>query len=232
MSEKQRIARYLASCGFGSRRDCEDLIRDGSVQVNGKTTVDVACSVDPGKDRVVVDNKQVRPYRKVYYLLNKPAGYTSTTRDAHADKVITDLVPDDPPVWPVGRLDRETTGLIILTNDGDLTQQLTHPRFEHEKEYYVLIDSPLSPAQQEKIKSGIMLDDGMIHPDDFEEIGSGRYRIVLHEGRKRIVRRIIEYFKKKVISLERVRISSITLGDLKEGEYKGLSKVDIDGLLR
>ncbi|MEI7690557.1 MAG: pseudouridine synthase [bacterium] len=222
-----RLAKYLASCGLGSRRSCEDIIRAGGVELNGRLVTKVESDIDIKNDKVLYEGERIVPEKLVYYLLNKPVGYTSTRQDIHAKLLISDLVPKNPPIWPVGRLDRETSGLIILTNDGELTQKLTHPKFVREKEYIINTDSILNKNEIESIQTGVVLDDGLIRPDLFEKSKDDSYRIIIHEGRKRIIRRLIAHFGKKVIRLKRVRIDSLELSDLKDGEYKILSDREI-----
>jgi pseudouridine synthase len=227
---KVRIAKYLASSGLSSRRKSEELILSGNVEVNGEAIYSPAFSVDPEIDIVNFNDKIVKPKKLVYYLLNKPAGYTSTTSDSHAKKLITELVPNDPPVWPVGRLDRETSGLIILTNDGELTQKLTHPSFTKTKRYIATVDKPLGSKQSVELVHGIILEDGPIKPDGFQTLKAGVYEITVHEGRNRLIRRIFEYFNRQVMTLERTEIAFLNLKDLKSGEYRELNSKEIEKL--
>lgn len=229
---KARIAKYLASCGLGSRRNCEELVRDGRVAVNGKVIDSPALDIEPGTDIIKVRGKIVEPQKKVYYLLNKPAGYTSTVSDEHAERVITELVPKDEAVWPVGRLDRETSGLIILTNDGDLTQKLTHPKYEKSKTYVAKLDRPLDTGQLAELIHGVELDDGRVKPDKLTEMASGNYEITVHEGRNRLVRRIFEHFDRKVLALSRVKLSFLGLGSLKLAGFRRLNRQEIERLRR
>jgi len=164
--------------------------------------------------------------------LNKPLGYTSTCKDSHAEKLAISLVPKNPPVWPVGRLDKYTSGLLILTNDGKLTQKLTHPSFNIKKEYSLTTNLPLTDNEIHKIRQGVKLEDGFIKPDVFQKIGPKSWRIVLHEGRKRIVRRIIENTGKKTMSLTRIRFAFLELGDLKPGRWRHLTKEEINQLAK
>lgn len=227
---KVRVAKYLASCGLGSRRKCEELVSAGRVKVNGEMLSSPAFNVEPGVDRVELDGKLVKPQNKVYYLLNKPAGYTCSLSDEHADKLVNELVPDSESVWPVGRLDRDTSGLIILTNDGDLTQHLTHPKFEKTKTYKATVDKPLSDEQLVELQNGIELDDGRIKPDEVKPLGGGNYEITVHEGRNRLIRRIFEHFDRQVMTLARTKLAFLELGGLKPGEYRALNKKEIEGL--
>ena len=225
-----RLAKYLSQAGVASRRAAEDIITSGHVIVNGETVLDPARDVTDA-DEVTVDDRKISIEEKVYYLLNKPVGVTSTTADLHADKLITELVPSKPTVWPVGRLDRETSGLIILTNDGDLTQKMTHPSFEKVKEYEMIVDRPLSVTEQEKLNKGIELDDGHFKPDSFREMSPGKYRIIIHEGRNRLLRRAVSYFGKEIMTLTRVRIADIALTGLKPGKYRPLTENELERLL-
>lgn len=221
-----RIAKYIASCGIASRRKAEELVANGKVMLNEEIITDLGRKIEPGQDVISVDAKVCEPQKKVYYLLNKPAGYTTTLADPHAKKIITELVPEEPFVWPVGRLDRETSGLILMTNDGELTQKLTHPSFGKEKEYIATSDFALSEKEITEITNGITLEDGRIKPDLFESKGDNIYRIVIHEGRNRLIRRIFEHFGKNVIQLERTRIQSLR-NDLEKGKWRELTKEEI-----
>lgn len=227
-----KIAKYLAQCGIASRRKAEILIKQGQVSVNSKIMTNSALRVNPDIDKITYLGKPIKPQKNVYYLLNKPLGYTSTCKDPHAEKLAVNLVPKNPPVWPIGRLDKYTSGLLILTNDGNLTQKLTHPRFSIKKEYLLTTNLPLTNRQIQKIRQGIKLDDGFIKPDVFEKIGQKSYRIVLHEGRKRIVRRIIESTGKKISSLMRNRFAFLELGNLKSGHWRYLTKEEISQLTK
>ena len=225
-----RIAKYLASCGLGARRKCEDLVTKGLIKVNDATVNRLSFNLNTDSDKVFFNGKEIIPQKKVYYLLNKPVGYTTTLSDPYAEKVLIDLVPNTPPVWPVGRLDKDTSGLIILTNDGELTQKLTHPKYKKEKEYFAVLDKQLTKNDIEQIKEGIELDDGFIKPDSINFIGKNQYQITIHEGRKRIVRRIFKHFGSTVISLKRIRISELELKDVEIGNYRELTEKELEKL--
>jgi 23S rRNA pseudouridine2605 synthase len=227
---KVRIAKYLAACGLGSRRDCEALVTNGRVKVNGEIIDSPALNVVTGQDVVLLDDSKIEPNEKVYYLLNKPTGYTSTLSDEHAERVISELVPDRVPVWPVGRLDRETSGLIILTNDGDLTQRLTHPKYEKPKTYLATLDKSITPEELNELTGGIELEDGRIRPDRIATNGDKKYKITIHEGRNRLVRRIFEHFGRRVIALSRIGLSFLELEDLKVGKYRILTTTEVEKL--
>lgn len=227
---KVRIAKFLAACGLGSRRNCEELVTNGRVRVNRELIDSPAFDIDPEIDKIEVNDAVVEPKKKVYYLLNKPTGYTSTLADEHADKLISELVPSDIPVWPVGRLDRETSGLIILTNDGELTQRLTHPKYEKSKCYLATLDKPLIPSELTELTGGIQLDDGPIRPDGVTVKGNNKYEITVHEGRNRLVRRIFEHFGRRVITLSRTKLSFLEVGGLKLGAYRELTSGEVEEL--
>lgn len=226
-----RLAKYLAAGGVGSRRACEKAIAAGRVSVNGTVIDRPATDIDPASDIVQLDGRQVKQKEKAYYAVNKPAGYTCSRDDTHAEHLVTELVPSDPPVWPVGRLDRETSGLIILTNDGDLTQRLTHPSYEKEKEYVLTTDSAFTRDEIAEARAGVVLDDGNFVPDQITPAGGKSYRIVIHEGRKRLIRRFAAYFGKRVRQLQRIRIAKLELAGIASGEYRVLTPEEALSLL-
>lgn len=225
-----RIAKYLASCGLGSRRKCEEIIAFGKVTVNGTAITSPAINVSPDIDIIKLNGKILEPQKKVYYLVNKPAGYTCSLADEHAKRLVTELVPNDALTWPVGRLDRDTTGLIILCNDGDLTQKMTHPKYEKSKTYIATLDKPLKDNEFTEIVNGIELDDGRVKPDELQKLGANEYQITIHEGRNRLVRRIFEHFDRKVLSLDRTKLSFLETGSLKPGSYRRLNKQEVERL--
>jgi 23S rRNA pseudouridine2605 synthase len=224
-----RIAKYLASCGVASRRKSEELVLSGKIIVNGEIIFDLGRQIEP-TDTVLVNDEKIEPKEKVYYLLNKPSGYTSTVSDEHADKIITELVPEEPPVWPVGRLDKETEGLIILTNDGELTQKLTHPSFEKEKEYVAVLDKDLSEKDEESILEGIDLEDGPFKADNLVKLAPKNYQIRVHEGRNRLVRRVFGHFGSTVRNLSRIRLEDLQIGELDLGKWRFLTADEVERL--
>jgi pseudouridine synthase len=231
---KMRIQRFIALNTGYSRRKAENLIEEKKVKLNGKTVFRHGVLVDPLKDSVEIDGKIVEREKKYKYLiLNKPAGYITTKKDAHAKKTVMDLIPFKD-LHPVGRLDKNTEGLIILTNDGDLTYKLTHPKFEHEKEYLVKTKKPLTEEMKNKLEKGIMLSGKKTAPAKVKKIKrTGPERqltLIIHEGRKRQIRRMFEEIENPVIYLKRTRISGITLGDLKKGKYRYLTPDEIRSL--
>lgn len=213
------LQKAIAESGLCSRRKAETLIFAGKVMVNG-VAAKLGQKVEMDKDKIEINGKRLVAQSIVYYLLNKPRGYTATTSDRHAKKKIVDLVPKIPKVWPVGRLDKDSRGLIILTNDGELTDKLTHPRYGHEKEYEVEVDKDIDDNFLSKIRRGIRLEEGLARSDRTVKINSRKFLIVLHQGWKRQIRRMAAADGYKVVDLKRVRIGSVKLGDLKEGEYR------------
>lgn len=200
------------------------------VFANGKKITNIAKRVDPETDKITINGQLLKIQKPVYYLLNKPAGYTCSLQDRHAKKLVTSLVPKNLKVWPVGRLDKMTSGLILLTNDGDLTLKLTHPRYNIEKEYEIVTNFPLAETEIAAVKSGLKLEDGFIKPDKFQAIDKKRYLIVIHSGKKRVVRRIIEKVGKAVAELKRTRIGFLKLENLPSGKWRGLSPAEIEKL--
>jgi len=239
-----RINKYLATCGLGSRRKCEDLVTAGRVAVNGKKIFDLAVQIDEQNDQITIDSKPVKFVDdKEYYLVNKPRGYTSTVSDPHAQKKVTDLVTSGARLFPVGRLDRESEGLIILTNDGDFAQKMVHPSFSHEKQYFVEVQGPNSQMEESLSQAlkfftcGIKIDNIRTRPAKAKVISkSGNkaiFDIILTEGRKRQIRRTMDRAKLTVTTLKRTRIADYELGDIEVGANKKFrpnpKTLDIEG---
>jgi 23S rRNA pseudouridine2605 synthase len=238
MSEKP-IIKALTEAGLGSRRRMAEAIKQGKVKVNGAAIESFTHPVDIGKDRVTFEGKNisVKPDKVICLMLHKPAGIVSTVSDEQGRPTVIDVLPENwrkHRLYPVGRLDIDTTGLILLTNDGDLTYRLTHPRYEYEKEYYVSIEGVLKGDEKQQLSSGILLEDGRTHPSKVKEIYQApyNYSVIIHEGRKRQVRRMFEHLKHDVLTLKRVRIGNLYLGDLPEGAVRALTAGEIAGLLR
>lgn len=221
-----RINQYISRSTNFSRRKAEELVLSGKIKVNDEVVCDLSTQITDS-DKVYLDNKLIQPQKFVYYALNKPVGYTTTTNDPHAKRLITELVPNDPPVFPVGRLDKDTSGLIFLTNDGEFAQKMTHPKYEKEKEYIVETNKELSEKSLDKLRKGIKLDDGITAPAEVRTISNKKYSIIIHEGRNRQIRRMIEAVGARVISLKRIRIGDFKLKDLEEGNFKKFDKISI-----
>jgi 23S rRNA pseudouridine2605 synthase len=226
----ERLQKVLARAGFGSRRACEELIADGRVAVNGEVAR-LGRRVDVDNDRVEVDRVpvSVRP-GLVYYLLNKPTGVVSTADDPQGRPTVVDLVPDEPRVFPVGRLDFATEGLLLLTNDGELTHRLTHPKFGVEKEYLAHVEG--SPARHtlRRLREGVDLEDGTTAPARVSLVGDDVVRIAIHEGRNRQVRRMCEAVGHPVTRLVRTRIGPLTDRKLKPGAWRTLTTDEVQAL--
>lgn len=231
------ILKVLTRAGTGARRWAADAIREGRVQVNGETVTGFHHPVGDD-DRVSVDGRllAIKPSRSVYVMLNKPRGILSTTHDERGRKTVIDLLPAPYArlaLHPVGRLDKDSTGLLLLTNDGDLTYRLTHPSFEHEKEYLVRVEPALRPGERARLEEGLELEDGVTHRATVRPVKEGpfNYSIAIHEGRKRQVRRMFEKTGHRVLALKRVRMGGLHLGGLGEGEVRELSTEEVRGLV-
>lgn len=260
------LQQFIALNSQFSRRKAEDLIRAKKVKVNG-TLAELGQKVDIDQDKVEIFDQKCSTLvptvalgwnilthsdKKVYYLVNKPVGYTCTVKDKYADKKVIDLVPKDPPVYPVGRLDKNTSGLIFLTNDGDFTYKLTHPKFKVEKEYVVEIVPRGTIGRRdekfEQLLTGVKLDDGPAKMDkihNIHKISTDVYKLncVLHSGKKRVIRRIFQKIGWKVVKLERVRIGSVTMNVprlprssakpmLRGGTFRELKSEEVKNLLK
>ena len=229
MEGGQRLQKVLARAGVASRRKAEELIRAGRVTVNGRVAAlgDVA---DPGDD-VRLDGRPLpRPERSVTYLLHKPRGLVTTASDELGRPTVMDLVPAVPGLHPVGRLDLDSEGLLLLTTDGDLTLRLTHPRYRHEKEYRVWTDPPdVSDEALARLTSGVTLEDGQARAERAERAPGGAV-VVLREGRKRQVRRMLAAVGHEVVRLKRTRVAGLELGDLPVGRFRELTAAETAAL--
>jgi len=228
----ERLQKVLARAGLGSRRACEELIAEGRVTVNGEVA-DLGRRVDPERDHVAVDGAVV-PTRPglVHYVLNKPAGVVTTAADTHGRPTVVELVPAEPRVFPVGRLDADTEGLLLLTNDGDLAHRLTHPSFGVEKEYVAQVEGRPSRAALRRLREGVELDDGRTAPAKVAELEPGVLRLTIHEGRNRQVRRMCEAVGHPVVRLVRTRIGPLREPRLKPGEWRPLEVAEVLALER
>jgi 23S rRNA pseudouridine2605 synthase len=225
-----RLAKFLAHAGVASRRAAEGLVAEGRVSVGGEVVTDPARDVDESSG-VVVDGAAVEPEPREVHALNKPAGVVSTARDTHGRPTVVELVRSRRRLYPVGRLDAETTGLILLTNDGALAELLTHPRYGVKKVYRARVQpARLSPRALAELRWGVELDDGRTAPARVKRLGPDRVEITIHEGRKRQVRRMLEAVGHPVIALERVRFGPLWLGKLEEGKHRRLTAVEIEKL--
>lgn len=227
-----RLQKVLAQAGIGSRRVCEDLIERRRVRVNGEVAV-LGRRVDPEHDVVEVDGAQVGVKAGlVHLLLNKPAGVITTASDTHGRPTVVELVPAQPRVFPVGRLDADTEGLLVLTNDGDLAHRLTHPSFGVDKEYLAEVAAAPSRSALRSLREGVELDDGKTSPAKVAQLGERLLRITIHEGRNRQVRRMCEAVGAPVVRLVRTRIGPLADRTLKPGEWRALTQDEVRSLER
>ena len=233
---EERLQRILARAGYGSRRAVEDLIRAGRVTVNGRPAI-LGSRADPAMDRVAVDGVPVPAHPDLrLYKLNKPPGVTTTLRDPHAARSLSSLLPPGPRVFPVGRLDRDSEGLLLLTNDGDLAYRLQHPRFGVEKEYLLEVEGSISRQAIRSLETGVELDDGPARALRVSGVqrrqDRSSLRLVMGEGRKREVRRMLEAVGFPVSRLARTRVGAVELGNLRPGEVRPLTSTETADLYR
>jgi 23S rRNA pseudouridine2605 synthase len=226
---EERLQKFISQAGVASRRHAEELIVAGKVKVNGKVITKLGTKVDPARDRVEVDNKKIETHKLVYLVMNKPKRCVTTRHDPRARKTVYDFLPADlrDVVWPVGRLDFLTEGLLIFTNDGELTQQLTHPSHEHEREYEAVLDKEISSGRVEKLEQGMMIDGKKTAPAKVRTQGTTVY-ITIHEGWNRQVRKMFSAFGYTVRNLKRIRIGKLKLNDLELGKYKLVQRKDLE----
>jgi len=232
------LIKFLTEAGLGSRRKMADAIRDGKVRVNGVVAQSFTQPVHPQTDEITYENQKVFTLGvpNIYLMLHKPVGLLSTTGDERGRRTVIDILPakyKSLRLYPVGRLDKDTTGLLILTNDGDLTQKLTHPSYEKEKEYLVKIDGQLTPSEIQQIIRGLRLEDGVTAPaimKPLKGVSGYNYALVIHEGKKRQVRRMFAHLGYGVKALKRIRLGKLSLGNLKEGEVRPLTAAEIRAL--
>lgn len=231
-----RINKYLALCGVASRRKSEEYIKDGKVSVNGKILTDLSYKVNIKSDTICLNGEKLSlPQNYVYYKLNKPKGYMCTASDDRNRKTIYDLVKSPVRLFSIGRLDYNTEGLIILTNDGDIAQKISHPSHETEKEYIVKIEGLIKESELAVLRAGV-IENGVRMPSAKVEMldikdGNSRVSVTIHEGQNRQIRRMFDCIGKTIIMLKRVRIGNIKLGGLKRGEYKPLNQYELLDLL-
>jgi 23S rRNA pseudouridine2605 synthase len=226
-----RLAKFLATAGVASRRASEQLIRDGRVTVDGLEVADPARDVGP-QHAVAFDGTPVAPIAdRVVYAVNKPSGVVSTADDPHRRPTVVSLVPSALRLYPVGRLDLDTTGLILLTNDGDLANRLTHPRYEVPKTYRVVVwSAPMSQRAVAALRAGVQLDDGLTAPARVRRLAWDTIELTIREGRNRQIKRMCEHVGHRVRRLERIALGPLTLGDLPEGAHRLLSVAEVQAL--
>jgi 23S rRNA pseudouridine2605 synthase len=224
-----RLAKYLAHAGVASRRAAEELISAGKVRVDREVVTDPARDVDEGSG-VEVNGEPVAPEPREVWAVNKPAGVVSTARAPGKRRAVTELVDSERRLYPVGRLDADSTGLILLTNDGELANRLTHPRYGVPKTYRVRLARPPADRDLERLRDGVRLEDGMTAPAEVERRGERGLEITIREGRKRQVRRMVEAAGNEVEALTRIRIGSLGLGELRRGDARRLGEGEVAAL--
>jgi len=231
----ERLQKVMAHAGVASRRKSEEIIAEGRVKVNGEIVEEMGFKVNPEQDEIVVDGEVIREEKKRYILLNKPEGYITTVSDPEGRPTVMDLIPDlKQRLYPAGRLDYDSSGLLLMTNDGDLTYKLTHPKKEVDKKYRVLVQGKLSQEDFEKFEAGMIIDGQKTAPAKISNMNykdeQTQFDIVIHEGRNRQVRRMVKIVGFSVISLKRIAFAFLTLKGVKEGEFRYLSDQEVDKL--
>lgn len=235
---EERLQKYLAECGIASRRKCEEYIIQGKVQINGKTITELGVKVNPEKDKITFEGKNVKQEeRKVYILLNKPIGYVTTSDEQFGRDKVLDLVKVRERVVPVGRLDMYTSGALILTNDGDFVYKVTHPKHEITKTYTVTVKGIIKNEEVEQLRKGVKIDDYTTRPAKVkilktdEEKDISRLEITIHEGKNRQVRRMCESVGRRVIALHRSKIGNIGVKDIELGKWRYLKDFEVKTLI-
>ncbi len=222
-----RLNKYLSRAGVAARRKCDDLIQTGRVEVNGSVVTEPWHDIDPAIDAVRVDRKPIEaPEGRSYLLLNKPPGTITTVEDTHGRKTVLDLLGKAGAgrrLFPVGRLDADTTGALLITDDGELAFRLTHPRYECHKEYVARIDRPMSDGDLRILAGGVELEDGVVVPDEVKRPAPDHVVIILHEGRKRVVRRMLKVMGYTVIQLHRRRFAGLSADEMAGGDWRELT---------
>jgi 23S rRNA pseudouridine2605 synthase/23S rRNA pseudouridine2604 synthase len=227
-----RLQKFLSEAGYCSRRRGEVLIQEGRVRVNGQVVTVLGTRVDPETDDVAVDGRSLEPDGpRIYIALNKPAGYVSSCRHT-GKRLVVDLVDIGRRIFPVGRLDEDSEGLLIMTNDGPLHNRLSHPSFDHEKEYDVTVAAPLTDRALREMATGVLLEGRRTRPATVRRLGSRRFRITLQEGRNRQIRRMVAHTGNTVTALRRIRFANIRLGNLAPGRWRYLTPAEKRELLK
>ena len=238
--EQMRLQKYLAICGIASRRKCEELVLNGKVEVNGKVIKELGTKIEPDIDEIKYNGKIIKnEEEKVYILLNKPIGYVTTAKEQFGRDMVLDLIKINKRIVPVGRLDMYTSGALILTNDGDLVNKLTHPKNEINKTYNVTISGKITKQEVELLRNGVEIDNGYItKPAEVkilkidEEKNISRIQIIIHEGKNRQIRKMCVAIGKKVLALHRSKIGNIDVKNLKIGEWRHLTEKEISNLFK
>ncbi len=228
---KMRLDKFLSNNGFGTRKEVKDLIKKGYVSVNDNDKIKFDQSIDPTVDIIKVDDEIIEYKENYYFLMNKPKGYISATEDYKQDTVL-DLIPEYAylHLFPVGRLDKDTTGALILTTDGELTHRLISPKYHVDKIYLVEVDKVLNPSIKDKFEHGLKLDGEELLPSKFEYLDETHARVTLHQGKYHQVKRMFEYFGYTVINLHRETFAFLTLEGIEEGNYRELTEEEVSKL--
>jgi 23S rRNA pseudouridine2605 synthase len=234
-SQVDRLQKVMAQAGVASRRACEELIASGRVRVNGQVVSEQGCKVDPNTDSIEVDGKALRLHPPAeYIMLYKPAGYVTTSRDPEGRPTVLDLVQSTERIFAVGRLDFNSEGLVLLTNDGSLAQRLTHPSYEHEKEYHVLVQGRPEPETLQRLSAGIELEDGRTWPARISLLKTAGpnawLRWVMHEGRNRQIRRMCDQVGHSSLRIIRIRVGTLKLESLRPGQWRTLTPSEVNQL--
>lgn len=228
----QRLSKVLAACGVAARRKCEDLIFAGKVTVNGKKVLIPQTLVDATKDKIVVDGKEVElQTEKVYYMLNKPYGLICTSEEAAGEESVLTLFDDDLRLFTVGRLDKDTTGLLLVTNDGQFAQSVIHPSKNISKEYLAKTDKDITDEHLKALASGGLVEGVWVKPISVTKVRNGTLKMAVSEGKKREVRCLLEYVGLKVLELKRIRIGPLVLGALADGAHRPLTEAEMAQLV-
>lgn len=229
-----RLDKFVANAGVSSRREIKHLLKTETLTVNGKRVTESGTRIHPEKDNILLNGKKITKPGFVYYLLNKPMGYISTTADEYGRDNVISLIDTTQRIYPIGRLDKDTHGLIILTNDGEITHKLTHPRYHVPKVYRLIIAEKPTDRQVNLFQTGILLEDGITLPAEIQVASSSKQNttllVTLHEGRNRQIRRMCEAVGIDLLDLERISFGPIKLGSLPTGEYRKLSEKEIASL--
>lgn len=230
----ERLQRILASHGVASRRASEQIILDGKVKVNGKVVRELGAKADPNKDRIEVEGRLLQPQQHRYLMLNKPSGYITTAHDERSRRTVMDLIDLRERVYPVGRLDRDTEGLLLLTNDGELANRVTHPRYEIDKEYQILTHLRPSGQTMGAVLKGVRVDGSLVVPSEFRilrETAEGiELKLVIHSGINRVVRKMMDQYGIEIARLRRTRVGPIALGRMPVGRWRDLSPGEVAGI--
>ena len=232
IKEVVRLNKFIANSGVCSRREADTLIQSGVVTVNGEVVTELGVKVNILQDDIRFNGQRLKGEEKVYIVMNKPKGYVTTASDPHAEKTVMDLLKGCPTrVFPVGRLDKNTTGVLMFTNDGEMAERLTHPSYNKKKIYQVVLDAPLKEEDQQKILAGIELSDGVVAADELEYIDAHDHRqlgIEIHSGKNRVVRRIFESLGYDVKALDRVYFAGLTKKGLKKSDWRYLTEGEVN----